>query len=157
MPRPLRLRRVRFRPGITYFKPAGARLAGLEETNLTMDELEAIRLKDLEDLDQIEAAKKMNISQPTFNRLLDSARKKVAKALVKGQAIRISGGAYEMVRPRGGRFRARGAGRGRMGGRAAGPGGFCVCPSCGYKTKHVIGVPCSRKKCPKCKKPLARG
>ena len=152
MPRPLRLRRVWFRPDITYFKPAGVRLAGLEEVNLAVDELEAIRLKDLEDFDQVKAAKKMNISQPTFARLLDGARKKIARALVKGQAIRIGGGVFEMVRPRGGRFRARiGGGRGRMGGPvAAGPGGYCVCPSCGYKAKHVIGVPCSRKKCPKC-------
>ena len=71
MPRPLRLRRVRFSPETTYFKPAGARLAGLEETNLTREELEAIRLKDLENLEQTKAAKKMNVSHPTFNRILD--------------------------------------------------------------------------------------
>ena len=59
---------------------------------------------------------------------------------------------------RGGRFRApaRG-GRGRMGGpQAAGPGGFCVCPSCGYKVKHVFGSPCNMKLCPKCKTKLVR-
>jgi len=152
MPRPLRLRRVWFAPEITYFKPAGIRLAGLEEVNLTVDELEAIRLKDLEDLDQVKAAKKMGVSQPTFNRILDSARKKVAQALVSGMAIRIEGGAYEMARPRGGRFRARrGGGRGRMGGPyAAGPGGFCVCPSCGYRIRHTVAMPCMQIACPKC-------
>jgi len=105
MPRPLRCRRIWFKPGITYFKPAGVRLSELSESVLTVDELEAIRLKDLENLDQTTAAKKMNISQPTFNRLLDSARKKVAQALVKGQAIRISGGTYEFARPRGRRIK----------------------------------------------------
>jgi len=158
MPRPIRRRRIWFKPKITYFKPAGIRLAELTESVLTVDELEAIRLKDLGDLDQTAAAKKMNISQPTFNRLLDGARKKVAKALVEGRAIRISGGIYEMVRPRGGRFRAGAKGRGRMGGpAAAGPEGYCVCPKCDYKTKHTVGVPCSRKVCPKCKTKLARG
>ncbi len=159
MPRPLRMRRVWSKPDITHFKPAGRRLAGLEEVNLTIDELEAIRLKDLENLDQTKAAKKMNISQPTFNRLLDTARKKVAEALVKGRAIRIGGGTYEMVRPRGGRFRARvRGGRGRLGGPyAAGPSGNCVCSKCGYKVKHKAGLPCSRRVCPKCKIRLVRG
>ncbi|MEM7825562.1 MAG: DUF134 domain-containing protein [Candidatus Aenigmatarchaeota archaeon] len=69
----------------------------LEEVTLTIEELEAIRLKDLEKLDQESSAKKMKISQPTFNRLLDSARKKVAEALVGGKALRIEGGNYEMV------------------------------------------------------------
>ena len=149
---------MRFSPETTYFKPAGIRVAELEETNLAVAELEAIRLKDLENLDQIKAAKKMNISQPTFNRILDAARKKVAKALVNGQAIRIGGGTFEMVRPRGGRFRAgRGQGRGRMGGPvAAGPGGFCVCPNCGHKVKHVVATPCARIPCPKCKTKMTR-
>lgn len=155
MPRPLRLRRVRFSPETTYFKPAGIRMADLEEVKLTVAELEAIRLKDLENMDQVKAAKKMNVSQPTFNRILDAARKKIAQALVSGRAIRIGGGTFEMVRPRGGRFRA-GRGRGRMGGQAAGPGGYCVCPKCGYKTPHTVGVPCAQKKCPKCGTKMTR-
>lgn len=158
MPRPIRCRRIWFKPNVTYFKPAGTRLAGLEETNLTNVELEAIRLKDLENMDQIKAAKKMNISQPTFNRILDSARKKVAVALVKGRAIRIGGGTYEMVRPgRGRRFRAGGGGRGRIGGPyAAGPGGDCVCPKCGHKIKHRRGLPCTQRICSKCKTRMIR-
>ena len=90
MPRPFRLRRVGFHPHITHFKPAGVRLAGLEEVVLTIDEFEAIRLKDYEDLDQTAAAKKMNISQPTFARLLDTARKKVAQALTEGRILQVT-------------------------------------------------------------------
>ena len=112
MPRPFRLRRVRFQPGVVHFKPAGVRLAGLQEVVLTMDEFEAIRLKDYENLDQTEAAKKMNISQPTFARLLDTARKKIAQAIVTGKAIRIQGGPFKMVQPRG-RGIGRGPGMGR--------------------------------------------
>lgn len=103
MPRPRRFRRVSFRPDITHFKPAGVRLSDLRECVLTIEELEAIRLKDLEDIGQIEASKKMNISQPTFHRLLLEARKKIAGALVNGKAIRIEGGHFRMVRRRGGR------------------------------------------------------
>ncbi len=62
MPRPRRFRRIHFQPGVTYFKPAGVRMSALEESILTLDEFEAVRLNDLECLDQIEAAKKMGIS-----------------------------------------------------------------------------------------------
>jgi predicted DNA-binding protein (UPF0251 family) len=87
--RPRLCRRIRFMPDITYFKPAGIRMADLEEAVLAPDELEAVRLKDLEGLEQEAAAKKMNISQPTFHRIVTSARKKIADAIVKGKAIRI--------------------------------------------------------------------
>ena len=81
-------------PDTTYFKPAGIRMTELEETILTVDEYEAVRLKDFENLEQTEAAKKMQISQPTFNRLLSSARKKLADAIINGKAIKIEGGNY---------------------------------------------------------------
>ncbi|MEE9525810.1 MAG: DUF134 domain-containing protein [Candidatus Woesearchaeota archaeon] len=81
-------------PGTTYFKPAGVRMRNLEEITLTVGEYEAVRLKDLEGLDQEKAAKKMNISQPTFHRLVLIARKKIADALVKGKAIKIEGGNF---------------------------------------------------------------
>jgi len=57
---------------------------------------------------------------------------------------------------RGGRGRG-GRGRGKMGGFAAGPGGSCVCPSCGYSTPHVIGTPCYQQTCPKCGSRMTRG
>ena len=50
-----------------------------------------------------------------------------------------------------------GGGRGRMGGFAAGPGGSCVCPRCGYSTSHVIGTPCYQQTCPKCGSRMTRG
>lgn len=86
-----------FEPGVTYFKPRGVPLIDLEEVNLAVDEFEAVRLKDMERLKQEEAAKRMNISQPTFHRLLESAREKLAEALVNGKVIKIHGGDYEMA------------------------------------------------------------
>ncbi len=96
MPRPKLCRRVCFPPGLTYFKPAGIRLVDLEETILAVEEFEAVRLKDLVGLAQEIAARKMGVSQPTFHRMISSARKKIADAIVNGKAIRIEGGAYQM-------------------------------------------------------------
>ncbi|MBN2421923.1 DUF134 domain-containing protein [Candidatus Woesearchaeota archaeon] len=162
MPRPRRRRRIWFDPEVTYFKPAGIRLMDLKEVNLTREEHEAIRLKDFEHLEQKKAAEKMNISQPTFNRVLNSARKKIAEALVNGKAIRIKGGDFKMAMPRQGMGRGQrrgisGGGRGRMGGFAVGPGGICVCPECGYKESQQRGVPCVSRKCPKCGARMTRG
>lgn len=97
MPRPIKWRRVGFVPEVTYFKPAGIPLRGLEEVKLSVEEVEAIRLKDLEGLEQEECAGKMNISRPTFHRVLESARKKVAEALLQGKAIRIEGGNFQLA------------------------------------------------------------
>jgi uncharacterized protein len=98
MPRPSIRRRVSFEPEVTYFKPAGVRLVELEEVVLAVEELEALRLKDFAGIEQEEAAAKMGISQPTFHRLILSARKKIADALVNGKAIRVDGGNYDFVR-----------------------------------------------------------
>ena len=158
MPKPRKKRVVRFDPKATYFKPRGVPLSELEEVVLVIEELEALRLADLEDLDQTKAAKKMKISQSTFNRILASARKKTSEALVFGKAIKVEGGDYVM--PRGfGRGLGRGMGRGRMGGPlAAGPGGVCVCTNqdCKNEIPHQTGVPCAQQKCPKCESPMTR-
>lgn len=98
MPRPRLCRRVRGQPDHTYFKPAGVPIRDLEESVLSIDEYEALRLKDIECLDQAAASERMGISQPTFHRLLIIARKKVSDALVHGKAIRIQGGDYEIRR-----------------------------------------------------------
>lgn len=89
MPRPRRRRRVGFNPDTTYFKPAGIKKFELEISTISLEELESIRLKDFEGLDQETAAKRMGISQPTFHRLLLDARKKIADALVNGKALKI--------------------------------------------------------------------
>ncbi|OQX50965.1 hypothetical protein B5M47_02515 [candidate division CPR3 bacterium 4484_211] len=152
--RPRKPRTIQQVPGVTYFKPRGILLSSLDKVVLTLDELEAVRLCDLEEQSQAEAAEKMSISQSTLQRILTGARQKIAEALVKGKAIQMKGGDYQMVTGRGlGRGLRRGAagGRGRMGGpKAAGPGGFCVCPSCGHKEAHVAGQPCYQKSCPSC-------
>jgi predicted DNA-binding protein (UPF0251 family) len=94
MPRPRRCRRVCCKPSVNYFKPAGIGMRGLEEVILGVDEFESIRLKDLLAMDQETAAKKMNVSQPTFHRLISSARNKIADAIINGKAIKVEGGNY---------------------------------------------------------------
>ncbi|MCY2930149.1 MAG: DUF134 domain-containing protein [Planctomycetota bacterium] len=100
MPRPICCRRVAASPPRGLFKPAGVRCADLEEVVLSVDELEALRLADLEGLYQEQAAGLMNVSRQTFGRIVESARKKVAEMLVKGKALRIEGGVIEMARMR---------------------------------------------------------
>ena len=89
MVRPLKPRRVFFDPNVTYFKPRAVPLSMLEEVDLSLDELEALRLCDLKNLEQTEAARKMKISQSTLQRILTSAHQKVAQALIEGKAIKI--------------------------------------------------------------------
>lgn len=101
MPRPKLDKIVVSEPGINYFKPAGVRLRDLEEVAITVEEFEAVRLKDLQEFDQEEAAEKMGISQPTFHRLIIGARKKLADALTNGKAIKIEGGNYTFSRGKG--------------------------------------------------------
>ena len=162
MSRPKKERIVRFDPEVTYFKPRGVPLSSLGEVVLGFEELEALRLADLGEMNQNQAAGEMGVSQSTFHRVLTAARRKVSDALINGKAIRVEGGDYKMAPlgfgrgggrgGRGGRGRAPiGGGRGRMGGPlAAGPGGVCVCSSCGAEAPHQVGVPCNQAKCPKC-------
>ena len=89
MPRPRLCRKIKFNPHITYFKPQGIPMRNLEEIELTAEEVEALRLKNIEELDQVECAKKMKTSQSTFQRILSSAYKKVSQALIEGKAIKI--------------------------------------------------------------------
>ena len=90
MPRPYKPRHLNFRPQVYYFKPQGIPLRLLEEITLQPDELEAIKLHDLDNLDQTQAAKIMQISQSTFARILNRAYHKLALALTQGKAIKLT-------------------------------------------------------------------
>lgn len=89
MPRPRLCRRIGFKPEVTYFKPRGVPLKNLEVISLSTEEVEAYRLRYIDKLDQNEAAKKMNTSQSTYQRILSSASEKIAEALVDGKALEI--------------------------------------------------------------------
>lgn len=97
MPRPRHFRRIGCLPQSNYFKPRGIPLSALQHVNLTFDEIEAVRLADLDGLYQEEAAKKMKVSRQTFGRIIESAHKKIADALVNGKALSIDGGPIEMA------------------------------------------------------------
>lgn len=97
MPRPCRCRRIRCKPDANYFKPRGIPLDSLEEVSLALDELEAIRLADLEGLYQEDAACKMNISRQTFGNIINSAHKKIADTLLNAKALKIEGGKVKKV------------------------------------------------------------
>lgn len=87
-------RRISCLPNAFYFKPRGIPVRDLEVVELTLNELEAARLVDLEGLEQEEAAHKMGISRRTFWIDLKNARHKIIDALVNGKAIEIKGGSY---------------------------------------------------------------
>lgn len=96
MPRPAKHRMVEREPICTVFKPAGMPMAGLEEIVVTVEGIEAIRLKDLSGLGQEECAECMHVSRATFQRLLTQTRESIARALVEGRALRIEGGNYRL-------------------------------------------------------------
>lgn len=131
MPRPPKFRRVGFLPDVTYFKPAGIPLRTLQEVVLRVEELEAIRLKDLEDLEQEACAERMQVSRPTFQRILEAARRKVAEALIQGKAIRVEGGHFRV------------------------DAGSLYCATCGFQFSHdETSQPTDTTFCPQCQKPL---
>jgi len=83
-------------PYALFFKPVGVPRREMETITLTLDELESIRLADLEGKYQEEAAKVMNISRQTFGNILKSAHRKIADGLVNARAISIEGGVFEI-------------------------------------------------------------
>lgn len=95
MSTPKKCRKVDFFPQSTYFVPKEKGQCTLEEVTLKVEELEAIRLKDIEGLSQNQCAEHMEVSRQTFQNIIDSARKKIAVALTAGKAIRIAGGDYK--------------------------------------------------------------
>jgi predicted DNA-binding protein (UPF0251 family) len=89
MPRPKLCRCIKFNPNVTYFKPQGIPMCSLEVVELTTEEMEAYRLRYINDLDQQQSAEKMETSASTYQRIINSAYKKIADALINGKAIKI--------------------------------------------------------------------
>lgn len=134
MPRPPKCRRVEFMPVNTLFIPA--QVPSEKEVTLTFEELEAIRLKDVEDLEQEACAERMRVSRPTFQRILESARAKIGEALVFGKRIRIEGGTYQVAMRK---FACRSCAAEFEVPFGNGPRGIDMrCPVCGLQTVHRI-------------------
>lgn len=100
MPRPRRFRRILNEPQIRCFKPDREDVNALKPIKITIDEFEAIRLRDYHDIQQKKSAEIMDVSQPTFHRILLSARKKISKALIDGNTIIIVGENYISAKKR---------------------------------------------------------
>ena len=96
MARPTKLRKIECKPSQSRFVPAVDIPEGIEHIDLKIEELEAMRLKDVENLNQEECAVRMKVSRQTFQLIIDEARRKVAIALSEGKAINISGGNYTL-------------------------------------------------------------
>lgn len=97
MSRPRKRRRLRHPPESAVFKPLGAPLESLDRITLLHEELEALRLADLERCHQADAAKQMGVSRSTFQRMVTGARHKVAQALVNRAALQLEGGAFRVT------------------------------------------------------------
>ncbi|MBE9505840.1 MAG: DUF134 domain-containing protein, partial [Chloroflexi bacterium] len=139
MPRPMKLRQVAFAPGATFFKPAGVAMAILQRVTLTLEEVEALRLKDIENLHQEECAKEMGISRATFHQILKSAHGKLADAMVNGKAIRVEGGNFAFP---GARFRCRNDGHEWSLPPGPLPGAASVsCPTCSSRDVQPVFPP----------------
>jgi predicted DNA-binding protein (UPF0251 family) len=146
MARPTKWRKIENMPAIPYFIPSDKAAAKIPENVLKLEELEAIRLKDLEGLEQSECAQKMEVSRPTFQRILISAREKISDSLVNAKAIRIEGGNFtcnicpvrcqDCAREWTESYEKMDSAR----------DGDCVCPACG-STRVVCGQSCKGKFC----------
>ena len=125
VPRPTCCRRVAGPPRCGLFKPAGVSCKGLDQIVLTLDELEALRLADLQGLYQEQAAGQMSVSRQTFGRIIESAHRKIADVLVNGKTLKIEGGQVQV-----------------------GDAKPFVCQTCGKTAnERKVGTCCSR--CPK--------
>lgn len=94
MPRPVKCRRVEHLPPYGRYRPAGVSCKNAELVSVTIDELEAMRLKDVEGLSQAECAERMQVSRQTFQLILDRARRNLVSAITQGKVIQIEGGSY---------------------------------------------------------------
>jgi uncharacterized protein len=98
MPRPGKFRCIAATPRVRTFKPQGIPLPQLKQVTLTLDEFEALRLADLAGDSQEQAAARMNVSRPTFGRIIEKARRTLVDGLVNGKAIRVEGGNYTVTK-----------------------------------------------------------
>lgn len=100
MPRPRKCRHLQHHPTDRFYKPQAIKMRDLQTHVLSHDGLEALRLADYEGMEQSKAAASMNISRPTFSRLVNEARHIVAMALIQGDALKIEGGDYAIQQPK---------------------------------------------------------
>lgn len=134
MARPHKERRIQQLPPITHYKPVAIPLRDLDETVLSFEEMEAVRLVDCEQLDMGEAAESMAVSRPTLHRIVNRARQKIATALWQGKALRIEGGSFRLEHTNKDRMR------------------HFVCGACGHKWEvpHGTGQRGRDMTCPNC-------
>jgi predicted DNA-binding protein (UPF0251 family)/DNA-directed RNA polymerase subunit RPC12/RpoP len=125
---------VSFKPECFYFKPRGVPLKSLQEIVVGLDELEALRLADYEGMYQEEAAVRMDVSRQTFARVVQSARRKVAEALVEGKALKLEGGRVMFAGAR--RFKCYNCQHSLQA--THGTGRPASCPRCNSKNFHLI-------------------
>jgi uncharacterized protein len=92
LPRPKCCRNIGLMPENTSFRPEGVRVSSCDEIQLTLDEFEAFRLAHYEGMYHEQAASLMNVSRPTFGRIIERAQNKIADFLVNGKALKITGG-----------------------------------------------------------------
>lgn len=182
-PRPKRVRKVIHPPGFRGFKPFGCPESKGNDVKLLLEEFEAIKLADYEKLSQAEAAEKMEVSRPTFSRIYESARGKVAKAFIETTSIVIEGGnvdsmeswfhcmsCHTIFRLRNDEDNVASCPvcsapeieqintpeSTEIGRKNKMDNSYCICPKCEFKTEHIPGEPCRTKFCPTCNISLIR-
>ncbi|MCB2203357.1 DUF134 domain-containing protein [bacterium] len=136
--RPHRCRHIGLEAEFRHFRPADAETGEAEQLVLSLDELEALRLADYEGLYHCDAARHMQVSRQTFGRILASAHRTVAAALLGGKEILVQGGSVMQTSQN------------------MGHDGNCICVSCGHKKAHEAGHPCREERCPSCGKAMLR-
>ncbi len=130
--RPKHCRRIQHPLIASHFAPDCRR--GGERVEMGLDELEALRLTDLEGMYQVDAARMMNVSRQTLGRILRSAHQKVADSLINSKILNIHGGNVK--------HQPRGSDKGNR--------GYYACPKCETKEINKPGQPCQSAKCPNC-------
>jgi uncharacterized protein len=174
MARPASKRVIEKPPLMEGFKPFGIPVHDLEPAVLLFDEFEALRLADYLGLAHQEAARRMNVSRPTFTRICDKARRTLATALVEGKALFIEGGAYQTEEDwyrcescwklissadeTSGCPYCRADTVRRLSPEApmCQANGHCICAHCRTRIPQVKGEPCREKRCPTCRRTMLR-